>query len=116
MNDPKPESRVRDPALLIELHFEWKRCLICRGTEASEGRLSLHHVFDRSDVRENLVMLCGDGVLGCHGAVTRNDWKKLVELGAAIQADRGDIIAYVVRKLGEDRARAWFLRRLALSF
>lgn len=70
--DPRPPARVRDPGLMRRLHQEWRECAIC-GTQ--RGRLSLHHVRNkpRHDTRDNLIMLCGDGVAGCHGRVTAND-------------------------------------------
>jgi hypothetical protein len=110
-------SRIVDPELLRQLHREWQECLICHGTAYSEGRLSLHHVHSspRNDVRGNLVMLCGDGVRGCHGKITLNDEATLHELGLRIKDERPDVILYLVAHLGDDQAEDWLRRKYAVS-
>ncbi len=75
--------------------------------------LSLHHVLKhpRDDVRGNLVMLCGDGVRGCHGRMEAHD--PVVErlLAEHISDARPDIFEHLEWRLGHDGAREW-LRRL----
>jgi len=101
---------VRVKGALAEIHRRHavdSFCLICG---RSTG-LSLHHVYDRSDVWENLVFLCGSGTTGCHGAVTANDAAALADLGAGIARDRPDVVAYVLERPG---GRDWLRRRLRL--
>ena len=113
--DFKQPSRIRDGALLKELHHEWRECALCLsvgweyGTKVWIG-LSLHHVLNkpRDDVRSNLVMLCGDGVRGCHGRVTHNDPKTLSLLRYHIHLQRPDIIEHLEWRLGSaEAAREW---------
>lgn len=109
--DPKPAARVRDPVLLKILHRDWRECVLCG---EHRGRLSLHHVskHPRDDVRENLVMLCGDGVRGCHGAIEAGGREARELLGKHIVEERPDVIEYLNQKLGEGRAAAWLERML----
>lgn len=112
MSDPKPKPRERDPRLLRTLHRQRRECALCGAT----GRLSLHHVHrhPRDDVHGNLVMLCGSGTTGCHGAVEEGDRATLEALYWHIEAERPDTLAYLAAKLGgEERADAW-LRRYVL--
>ena len=117
MIDPKPVGRVRDPALLKSLHKEWQECALCYGTQFSEGRLSLHHIHKhpRDDVRGNLVMLCGDGVMGCHGRVEAHDPVAMRLLGEHIVDQRPDVVAYLVEQRGETGASAWIFRQYRVS-
>jgi hypothetical protein len=113
MADPKPEPRVSDPELLRCLHRRWRECAVC-GT--SSGRLSLHHIrkHPRDDVEGNLVMLCGSGTTGCHGAVEAHDEKTLRRLRDHIECCRADTIDYLDWRLGGlDRATDWLDRMAA---
>lgn len=111
--DPKPPARVRDPELLRRLHLKWRDCALsladlpyCLGV----SRLSLHHIHKhpRDDLRENLVMLCGSGTTGCHGAVERADPDARRELAKYIRFYRPDTYAYLIEKLGGvEAAREW---------
>lgn len=86
-----------------------------------------HHVIPKGspyfgdDVVGNIVMLCGSGTMGCHGAIhgspyvdergkrwTENDVR--AEIGKTIVTIRPDVIAYVITKLG-DEAGMDYLRR-----
>jgi hypothetical protein len=110
--DPKPDAKVRDPDLLRRLHSEWRECVLC---EQHRGRLSLHHVHKhpRSDVRANLVMLCGDGVSGCHGLVEAGDRSTRAALGTYLLRERPDTVAYIARVTGgAEQGRAWMERNL----
>lgn len=95
--DPKPPARVRDPELLRRLHLRWQECALCHGTAHSEGRLSLHHIakHPRDDVEGNLVMLCGDGVRGCHGKIEARDPETRAKLRAHIRERRPDVLRYL---------------------
>lgn len=107
--DPRPPARVRDPDLLKRLHREWKECALCLET----GRLSLHHIrkHPRDDLRQNLVMLCGDGTTGCHGLIELNDPVASLQLGRYILASRPDTIAYLAFKLGPLGGTDWLRRQ-----
>lgn len=102
-------TRARDSALLRQLHREWRECALCLET----FRLSLHHVIKhpRDDVRGNLIMLCGDGVQGCHGRVEAHDPVVSRLLGEHIRDERPDVVEHVVARLGEEAAREWLLRQ-----
>ena len=126
MSDFKAPPRVRDSTLLSLLHYEWRECAVC-GAERREvndhgeyvARLSLHHIrkHPRDDVRGNLVMLCGDGVIGCHGRVEAHDKETLVLLVTALLAERPDVIEYLDRRLelegAEERGVEWLDRLCA---
>lgn len=124
--DPKSEPRIRDHELLCGLHFEWRECSLClsvgweRDPQHSERRmwigLSLHHVLKhpRDDVRGNLLMLCGDGVRGCHGRIEAHDHNTLRRLGEHIRSRRHDIIEHLEWRLGTEAAAEW-LRQLGLD-
>lgn len=92
--DPRPPARVRNPVLLKILHVEWRECALCGATGP---RLSLHHLrkHPRDDVRPNLVMLCGDGVHGCHGDVEAGDRAKRLDLGTYLLAHRPDAVDFL---------------------
>lgn len=110
--DPKPERRVIDRALMRRLHVEWRECAICG---ESAIRLSLHHVHKhpRNDLRENLVMLCGDGTRGCHGLIENGDRQTRARLGAHVAWYRPDIVTYLDRQLGgSEQGTAWLRRYL----
>jgi len=107
---PKPAGPVRVKGALAELHRRHavdSFCLVCG---RSTG-LSLHHVYDRSDVWENVAFLCGSGTTGCHGDVTANDPDALTALGEGLVRYRPDVIEYVLRFPG---GRDWLRRRLRL--
>lgn len=108
---PKPDPRVRDPQLLKDLHLRWRECALC----GEVSPLSLHHVLKhpRDDVEENLVMLCGDGTRGCHGAIEAHSETHLRLLAVHLLTNRYDVVAYTVRKFGsQEAAEAWFRRML----
>ena len=111
--DMKAAPRIMDSALLRALHREWKECAVCLRV----GRLSLHHILKRprDDVRGNLVMLCGDGVRGCHGRVEAHDAMVVKLLGEHIASDRDDVVAHLVWRLGESGAREFARRQLLVT-
>jgi hypothetical protein len=113
--DPKGPPRVKDSVLLTILHREWRECVLCG---EHRGKLSLHHIHKhpRDDVRPNLVMLCGDGVSGCHGAIEAGDRPTREKLGIYIVMMRLDVIQYLNAKLGgETQADAWLERNLLVE-
>jgi hypothetical protein len=132
--DPKPERRIvdRDASRLTMLSGE--SCAACGGPASN-----CHHVVQRGaphfgdDVIANLVLICGSGTMGCHGAhhgspyvvevaVDRREpggslrerrdaeWVNR-RIGETIKARRPDVIAYVLGKLGDEPGRA-FLERI----
>lgn len=111
--DWKPAPPHREKGALARIHREQAVSSSCAICGVSRG-LSLHHVFDRGDVRENLVFLCGSGTTGCHGAVTVNDVEALRALGEHVRRERHDVIRYVFGRVGEAAGQHWFLRRLHL--
>lgn len=98
--DFKQEPRIRDPELLRRLHLEWRECALCRSV-GFENRvwlgLSLHHIVKhpRDDVRGNLVMLCGDGVRGCHGRIEHHDPETKRLLAEYIRRERPDVLEHI---------------------
>lgn len=109
--DPKADPRVRDPDLLRELHGRWRMCALCGSSES----LSLHHIIKRprDDVEANLIMLCGDGVRGCHGKVEAHDALTLQALAIHILRGRPDTVDHLVYRLGSgDAMQAWFVRQM----
>jgi 5-methylcytosine-specific restriction endonuclease McrA len=105
--------RIRNPNLLRALHYEWLECAVCGST----GHLSLHHVHKhpRHDVRGNLVMLCGDGVQGCHGAIEAHDQTTSARLGRHLICHRPDTMIYLETQLDPEGAREWLWRQLWVS-
>lgn len=104
--DHKPPKRIKDPELLKQLHLRWQECVLCQGTQYTEGRLSLHHIHKhpRDDLQANLVMLCGDGTRGCHGKIEAHDEESKRRLGSHIAMYRFDTMDYLAEKLGGDEA------------
>lgn len=116
--DPKPAKAVRDPQLLRELHKRWRECAMAMTNEEGERCepiLSLHHIHahPRDDVEANLIMLCGSGTTGHHGAVQhREEWARDA-LRAILRASRPDFARYLAVKLGgEEKAAEWIARVL----
>lgn len=116
--DPKQSRTVRDPKARKAYHLSARqRCAIC----PTSTDLSLHHVFNRDDVPANFVLLCGDGVRGCHGRITAENREARLMLGLHIKRERPDIVAHVVARINvpeddrETAARDWFSRRLFVS-
>lgn len=103
---------MRNPEIFRVLHLKWHCCACCGATGP---RLSLHHVFSRDDIEPNLVMLCGDGVSGCHGLITAEDEETRAALGLHIACHRFDTLNFVRAKLGLDRGNDWLERRLFVS-
>lgn len=81
----------------------------------ASDRLSLHHVrkHPRDDVEANLVMLCGDGVRGCHGLVEAHHLPTVQALMAYILTQRADTVIYLVDSLGENAAIHWFQNQMS---
>jgi hypothetical protein len=112
MIDPKPESRVRDPELLAAIHRRVRECFVCG---AINVRLSIHHVHKhpRSDVEENLVVVCGDGTSGCHGEIEHATLGARAVLVSKLRVFRPDVFDYLRRTLGSAIAADEWLRSYA---
>ena len=114
--DPRPRKRVRDPELLRELHVLWRgSCVLDELGDCVETRYSLHHVHNkpRDDVRDNLVMTCGDGTTGHHGLITAHDYATCRALGLYLVRFRPDTMTYLGLKLGGPAAVGeWFRAQL----
>jgi hypothetical protein len=108
LGDPKPRQRLRANQREWELlreFFENECCCACGLREP----LSLHHVVPKSqggdDVRENLVVLCGDGTRGCHGKLENHEpgWERVAgHVRAYVQA-RESRLRYVLDRIGQAR-------------
>lgn len=132
--DPKSAARVVDPAALRAARLAGDECAACGRPPGS-----VHHVIPRSeggdDVPANLVLLCGSGTTGCHGAWHGNPYaiarREVVIVGSTMErrnaewvaqrighhiaAARPDTIAYVIEKLGPDPGSSYLLRRYRLD-
>lgn len=113
--DWKPQRRVRDLELLRQLHTLWRgACVLADLGDCDVARYSLHHIHGhpRDDVEPNLAMMCGDGVRGHHGLITRNDRATLTAFGLYVVTHRPDTVEYLTKKLGEQQAAQWLRNRL----
>lgn len=108
LTDTKPDRRIKDPEIFGVLRLRWKECVLCGAVLP----VSLHHIYNRDDIEENLVMLCGDGVSGCHGAITLNDPVKLAELGWYLLHHRPDTLRWLELAADPEGAEQWIRRRL----
>ena len=114
--DPRPPKRVDDPELLARLHLVWVECALPSCGKVSG--LSLHHIHKhpRDDVEANLVMLCGSGTTGHHGAIEHHDHEVCRELAAYLMRERLDTMEYLGGKLGGVNAvREWLRSQLHVS-
>lgn len=109
--DFKSSPRIRDKELLRWLHYRWRECALCGTTE----RLSLHHIVKhpRDDLEANLVMLCGDGVRGCHGLIEANHAPTVTRLMNYILAKRSDTVMHLRMSMGQVAADDWIARRMS---
>jgi len=136
--DPRPVARLVDRHALRVARLTSDACAACGRTAGS-----VHHVIPRSeggdDVAGNLLLLCGSGTTGCHGAlhgspyvITRQvvqdyirvlgeveerrdaDWVA-ERLGLHIVNWRPDILTYVYGKLGREAGAAYLVRRYLLD-
>jgi hypothetical protein len=106
MIDPKPARRIRDPFAGRDKLLREARCRSCGRPSYGQHGLTRHHLVGRGvggdDVEENLVPLCGDGTLGCHGALTdhRRGWR---EVARRLRANlRDEEIDYILQKKSHD--------------
>lgn len=115
--DPKPEAPVREKGALARIHRAnpHATCALCGAGRTGMFGISLHHVYDRSDLWQNLVFVCGTGTTGCHGLLTINNEEARRRLGEHLLLVRHDVIAWIVLRAGEDGARDWLRRRLFVS-
>lgn len=113
--DPKNEPRVRDVALLRQLHREHVECEVT----SLRWPLSLHHInkHPRDDVRGNLVMVHGDGTTGFHGLLEANDVPARQQLGMYITHHRPDTLEYLLWRFPRaGQAAAWLERRYLVGW
>lgn len=128
--NPKPAKRVRlTPAqyreFAVELLAAHPRCACGCGRRAD----SLHHMIGgsgRSDVRENVVGLAGDGTRLCHGALTSamrvwdNHGRVYIDpsqvragIRRHIEHERPEVLRHLVAVKGWDWVERMYPRRLA---
>ena len=116
--DWKDPPRVKDPELLRSLHKRWRECAMAMTNEEGERCepiLSLHHIHPhpRDDVEANLIMLCGSGTTGHHGAVQHRERWARDALRAILRASRPDFARYLGVKLrSPEKASEWIDRVL----
>lgn len=72
--DPKPAARIVDKDVLALARIRLGNSCAACGSPAG----SVHHIIPRSqggdDVMANLVLVCGSGTTGCHGALHGNPY------------------------------------------
>ena len=84
-----------------------------RGKGKQNGALHHIHPHPRDDVEANLIMLCGSGTTGHHGAIQHRERWARDALRAILRASRPDFIGYLAVKLrSPDAAREWIDRVL----
>lgn len=134
--DPKSGKRIVDPGVYALARIRWDACAACGGEPGS-----VHHIVQRGspyfgdDVIANVLLLCGSGTTGCHGAwhgspytvthhVRIHPWCGVPEplkerrdadwvagrLGVRIATSRADTLAYLIEKLGRVPAQEFLLR------
>lgn len=115
--DPKPQAPVREKGALARIHREHPHatCALCGAGRTNPFGISLHHVYDRSDLWQNLVFVCGSGTTGCHGLLTAHWEEARRRLGEHLLLLRPDVISFIVLRAGEVGARDWLRRRLFVS-
>ena len=110
--DPKPAARIVDPMAIRRFrHNAAPVCQLC-GRTFPRHWLTVHHIVERSvggdDVEANFALVCGDGTLECHGAITERRPGARHRLRKTLSEDQ---VAYVTAKKGE----AWLDRHYPLS-
>jgi hypothetical protein len=120
--DPRPPRRIIDLSAMRRARIAGDECCSC-GRPPS----NVHHVIERGaphhgdDTAANLVLVCGSGTTGCHGALHGSPyvdgagvrWTSEVvrgRIGRHLALRRPDTIEYVLGKLGSSPGRV-FLRR-----
>lgn len=127
--DPKPVKRPRklirvvDPAAVGRARLTEDECGSCRKPPSNA-----HHVVPKGapyfgdDVPENIVMVCGSGTDGCHGALHGSPyvdgrgkrWPEAyvrAQIGITLRHRRPDVIRYVLEKMGDEAGRDYLRRR-----
>jgi hypothetical protein len=137
--DPKPERRAREPIRIVDpAAIRLARLLSDECAACHRPPANAHHVIERGaphfgdDVPANIVLLCGTGTGGCHGAyhgapyeariitqfgvgVERRDREWVASrIGKTIMAGRPDTIAYVIGKLGGIQGYDYLHRRYGI--
>lgn len=120
--DPKAPARIVDPAVVRQARLMLgDECAACGRPPGS-----IHHIIEKGpphrgdDVDGNLVLVCGHGTMGCHGAIHGNPYvrngRRWTREGVRrriyehIMRCRPDIVAYVNEKLGGPVQGAEYLR------
>jgi hypothetical protein len=105
--DARPAARIKDPALLALLKFEYDECELTGETFG----LHLHHVILKSqggdDLRENIICV----VQWKHDAYHAGDAGVRLEIATFIDQQRPDVGCYIAEKLGgAEQLLVWFER------
>ena len=121
--DPKPSARprkairIKDPQALKQAAIVLEVCPVCKDRPGQ----TVHHIVPRGsphfgdDVLANLVVLCGHGTAGCHGAVEARRGDARQRLGEHLRHERPDAVSYVTEKLGQEAGEAWLQRHYPTS-
>lgn len=107
MIDLRPAARIKDPALLTRLKFEYDECELTGETQS----LHLHHVIFRShcgdDLRQNIVCMAR----WKHDLYHAGDPQTMFELAVLVEHVRSDVAGYISEKLGSPAALlVWFAK------
>lgn len=107
MTDWAPAPRIKDPALLRLLKFEYDCCEMT----GIVYNLHLHHVIFKShggdDLRENIICITE----AIHGLYHRGDHHTRLRVAQYIDQHRPDIGSYIAEKLGGgEPLLEWFTR------
>jgi len=122
VTDPKQGPRVKDRDALTRARHAGDECVAC-GRPPS----NVHHFVPKAapwlgdDVDANLVLLCGTGTVGCHGALHGSPYtdhagqrwtmaETAAAVGRHVAAHRPDTVEYTLTHLGWSAGRE-FLRR-----
>jgi len=117
--DPKPTRPRTDRHARRKARALADECAAV-GCGRSDLALSLHHVvygagLGRDDHPANLLVLCGDGVTGCHGLFHAADPDARRRVGRAVLR-RSDTLAYVKDRLGDEQGRDYLARRYLIPY
>ncbi len=109
--DPKQGKRIVDPSALARARLVYDECAAC-GAPATNP----HHIIPRSeggdDLLSNLVGICGNGTMRCHGAMHGSPYTIEIGRGTARVVPKGWDMSNFPAALFERRDQQWVANRL----